>query len=131
MNGQFSEKSEFDGYYESLKLHIGYMKLIKYDLDTIYLRSEDYLGDYSGMIDSVKVEMIDNEEIHQRTRREKTIVVYQIKQVSFENSLPIIHVDEYNISRKDNHYYLVANNRSVTGVFYDCEKNRYYGKLIR
>jgi hypothetical protein len=32
VNGQFTAKSEFDGYYESLKLHIKYMKLIKYDL---------------------------------------------------------------------------------------------------
>ncbi|MGK0307934.1 MAG: hypothetical protein ACI8RP_000890 [Urechidicola sp.] len=97
----------------------------------IYIRKEDYLVDYYGMIDSVKIEMIDNEEIHQRTGKEKTIIVYQIKQVSFENSLPIIHVDKYDISRKDNHYYLIANNGSVTGIFYDCTESKYYGKLIR
>lgn len=131
MNGQSSEESQFDGYYESLKLHIEHMKFIKYDLDTIYIRKEDYLGDYSGMIDNVKIEMIGNEKIHKRTKKKKTIIVYRIKPISFEDSQPIIHVEEYDISRMDDHYYLVVNNRSVTGIFYDCEKNKYYGKLIR
>ena len=130
-NGQSSEKSEFDGYYESLKLHIEYMELIKYNLDTIYIRKEKYLNDYSGKINSVQVKMIDNEEIHKRTRRENSIIVYQIKEVSFENAVPIIHVDEYDISRKNQQYHLVANNRSVTGIFYDCNNNKYYGELIR
>ena len=49
-----------DGYFQALKIHLDYLNQIQFNDKVIFIREEEYIGEYSGKLNGFDIVMIDN-----------------------------------------------------------------------
>ncbi len=124
------ESYKDDGYFQALKIHLDYLNQIQFTEKVIFIREEEYIGEYSGKLNGFDIVMIDNKEIFRKTRNKKSIKVLQIKELVFKDGNLETSVLIYEISRKKNDYKIIEMVKSQISVTYDCLDNQFYYKII-
>lgn len=129
VSAQKSVDFKNDGYYESLRLDILSMpQLIKED--TLYVRKDSHLKDYSGLIEGTLIIMLDNEAIYEKTKKNKPLIMRVIHPIEYENVTSHIVVSTFGVKRKKRKYQLVNSGFSKIKVEYDCDQNKYIYSII-
>jgi hypothetical protein len=119
-----------DGYFQALKIHLDYLNQIQFNDKVIFIREEDYIGEYSGELNGFNLIMIDNKEIFRKTRNEKVIKVLKIKELIFKDGNLETSIIIYEVSRNKNNYKFIETIKSKISVTYDCLDNQFQYKII-
>lgn len=129
VSAQKSVDLKNDGYYESLRLDILSMpQSIK--ADTLYVRKDSHLKDYSGLLEGTLIIMLDSKAIYEKTKKNKPLTMRVVHPFEYDDGTSHIIVSTFGVKRKKSKYQLVNSGFSRIKVEYDCDQNKYIYSII-
>lgn len=80
-----------------------------YDPDTIYVLQKDFIQNMEGDLDSISYKTISPDEIFNKTKKGKSILIIDIRAVTFNEDQAFISIVLFGVSRKRNHFSYINN----------------------
>lgn len=129
ISAQKSVDFKNDGYYESLRLYILSMSQL-IEADTLYVRKDSHLKDYSGLLEGTLIIMVDSKAIYEKTKKNKPLNMRVVHPIEYDNGTSYIIVSNFGVKRKKSKYQLVNSGFSKIKVEYDCDQNKHIYSII-
>lgn len=98
--------------------------------DTVFVSKKDYLPNYTGYLDNVYIQEVDNNYIYNKTKHNKTIGLIVINAAEFKNNMSTINVAGFSISRRNKKYLNINSGFIKVKYHYDCSSNGYKYEII-
>jgi hypothetical protein len=95
----------------------------------MYVQKNEYVKAIPTNIKGMKVKIIDNETIFNKTKNGKAILVIQVNGLVFKEANGSINIVTFGVSRKKRHYTKTNNGFSKYIVKFDCDAGKYYFTL--
>lgn len=128
-SAQTSLDSLRDGYYASLQLAI--MSIPQFaKSDTIYIRKDSHLGEYSGLLGDLRIVMIDAKTIHEKTKKYKTLAIKVIHPIEFKSGSLFITISDFGVKRKRNKYSFINSGYTTVKMEYNCSEAKFLYEIL-
>jgi len=96
-----------------------------YDPDTIYVLQKDFIENMEGDLDSLSYKTISPNEIFNKTKKGKSILIIDIRAVTINQDQAFISIVLFGVSRRRNHFSYINNESRKYELKYDCLSRRF------